>query len=592
MNTHIENLLEGYAPLEGLNQDMPRILSVEEFTTPSEHIRISCCFGDKAEHQFNIFLPPKEQWGGRFFQHTHPFLGLDALSEDLAFHFNSGAYSITVPPFTMGYLHQAAAAHVSRAIAKNYYGFEGKIYGYLYGGSGGSMQSIGALEATTGLVWDGIIPFITGAPVSMGNFDIRRFARAVLDEKGPLIADALRPGGSGDVDAVLNNVEREVFKEVTKLGVPLKAWENYEYLFMAYEQPDLAACLNATGEVDGGTETDEVKAETRHANVGGETDETYTKAFWNEPGYLASYTSALKDIFYSLRERGVSEGALAKISYHRHKDPGAAYRTWEHLRGADGKPLYAQTTGKHHAYTSSAMASGGALWSGKTNCKSIMVVNLMDADAFPADGHYYHERVKEMGRDKDFRIWLTENADHHTKHDNHIPALDKRLINFNGILSQALMDLCAWVETGIAPPDSTSYKMVDGQLVITENIAERGGIQPVVELTVNAAERASVTLGDALTLSAKIQVPQGTGKIINVEWDFAGDGEFVSAEFSRLPDGSWESDGNYTYNKEGVYYPQVRATSQRAGDPGASFTYIYNLGRARVIVGGGGTGKK
>ena len=581
-----EKLLDGYAPLEGLNQDIPHILSIENFTVPSQHIRVSCRFGDGEEPQFNIFLPSEERWKGRFFQHTHPFLGFDALEEDLAFHFNSGAYSITVPAFTMGYINQAAAAHVSRTIAKNYYGYDKKIYGYLYGGSGGSMQSIGALEAESGLVWDGIIPFITGAPVSMGNFDIRRFARAVLDEKCSLIADVVRPGGSGDVSAILNEVEQEVFNEVTKLGLPFKAWENYEYVSIAYEKPDLVDCINATGEVGGTTqaEKERANAETRHANVGGTIDEDYTYAFWNNPGYLKSYHPSLQEIFQKLKAKGVSKGALAKIAYHRHKDPGPLYHTWNHLRDAEGNPKYAQTSGEHAARFSSSMASGGAQWSGKINCKSIMITNLMDSDAFPTDGDYYFKRVKEMGCQSNFRFWLTENADHHTKHDNHIPDLDKRLINFHGILAQALMDLCDWVENDISPPDSSDYKVVDGQLILEENVCKRGGIQPGLELTVNAAKRTRISPGETVNLTVKIQLPKETGKLISLEWDFTGDGNFAEADFKTLPDASYTCDAKYTYAKEGTYYPQVRVASQRDGNPDAVFTRVYNIDRARVIV--------
>jgi len=582
-----EVLLHGYMPLDGLNQDSPHILSTEEINVPSRHIRVSCRFGEGDEPQFNIYLPPEEQWQGRFFQHTHPFLGLDALNEDLVFHASCGAYSITVPPFTMGYINQAAAAHVSRTIAKNYYSYNKKIYGYLYGGSGGSMQSIGALEAESGLVWDGIIPFITGAPISMGNFDIRRFARAVLDAKGSLITDAIKMGGSGDVRAILTEAELEVFDEVTKLGIPLKAWENYEYVFITYEQPDLVDGLNATGEVMGGTTTEEKersKAETRHANVGGTMDEDYTHRFWNEPGFLKSYHPDLQKIFHGLKECGVNEGALAKIAYHRHKDPGPLYRTWNHLRDKNGKPLYAQVAGEHSGLFASIMASGGAGWSGKINCKSIMVVNLMDSDAFPTDGDYYRERVKEMGRESDFRFWLTENADHHSKHDKHMPELDKRLINFHGMLAQALMDLTAWVEEGVTPPNSSDYTVANGQINLVENVTERGGIQPGVKLTVNDAERTNTEAGKAVNLSAKIQVPKGTGKIVSVEWDFMGSGDFVKADFTTLPDGSWACDASHVYEKKGTFNPQVRVASQRNGNPDAIITRAYNIARVWVVV--------
>jgi len=558
-----ENLLEGYTPMEGLTQDTPHILSIEEFPYPSLHVRVSGRFGDGTDPQFYIYFPPKEQWKGRFWQRLHVFFGLDAAIGDLAFDLDSGAYSITVPAGSAGHLKQAAAAHVSRTIAKNYYEYNERIYGYVSGGSGGSMMVMGALELSTGLVWDGAVPFITAAPTSLANFDIRWFARAVLDEKGSLIGDAVRPGGSGDPYAVLNDLESDILTEVTKLGLPLEAWENYEYLFLIHDHPELIDGLNSTGEVN----------------------DTYTNAFWNEPGYLEAYDPELRNIFYSLRDRGASEGALAKIAYHRHKDPGPTFYTWNHLRDSNGDPLYAQTPGIHYAIETATMASGGAEWNGKINYKTITVVNLLDVDSFPSDGDYLRERVEEMGRDGDFRIWLNENANHHASNDPYLPYLTYRLINYTGIVEQALRDLSAWVEDGVEPPNSTSYNVVDSQLILAEDAATRGGIQPVVKLTVNGAVRANITSGGSVNLSASIQVPPGTGEIVSVEWDFLGNGGFVDAEFDVLPDGSCEVNASYTYNTEGTYFPQVRVASNRNGETVKTFARAYNHGRARVVVG-------
>lgn len=584
MNQNIEKLLEGYTKMEGLTWDTPHILSVEKFTTPSTHVRVSGCFGEGVDPQFNIYLPPKEQWEGRFFQRAHPFLTLDAPVGDLAFYFDSGCYTISVPENTMGHVVHAAAAHVSRTIAKNYYEYNRKIYGYLHGGSGGSMQTLGALEASTGLVWDGAVPFITAAPASLANFDIRWFARAVLEEKAPLIADAVRPGGSGDPYAVLNDLECDILREVTKLGLPLKAWENYEYLLMMYNYPELIDGLNSTGEVSDTNTNERDRGYLYEVKRDNEVNATYTYAFWNEPGYLEAYDPELRNIFDSLKERGVSEGSLAKIAYHRHKDPGPAYYTWNHLRDSDGNPLYAQTAGTHYAIEASQMVSGGGKWSGKINHKTIMVVNLMDLDAYPSDGDYYRERVKEAGRAGDFRIWLNENADHHGLHNAFFPYLNDRLINYTGIIEQALRDLSAWVEGDVEPPSSTSYHVVDSQLIAAEDAEARGGIQPVVNLTANGTVSANITKGEYVRLSASIQVPQGTGEIVSVEWDFLGDGDFTCADFDALPDGSWSANTSYTYKEEGIWFSQVRVASKRNGETDKTIARAYNLGRVRVVV--------
>ncbi len=569
--------------MAGLNQEQPHILCVEEFTEPAAHIRVSVSFDEGREPHCNIYLPSKDQWKGRFYQHVHPFLGIDAVNADLAFHFDSGAYSISVPQFTMGHLKQAAAAHVSRRIAQNYYDFNAKIYGYIYGGSGGSMQVIGAIEAATGMVWDGGVPFIPAASVSLGNFDVRWFARAVLQDKAPLIADAVKPGGSGDPFAVLNDMERDVLSEVTQMGIPLRGWENHAYLMGMHEHSELIDCLNTAGAVMKAP-TSSRQNETLHSNYYGETNNAYTNAFWHEPGYLAAYDAPLRDLFYALRDRGVSEGALAKIAYHRHKDPGPDYDSWSHLRDADGHPLYAQMEGDNYAFTSNILASGGAQWSGDIKCKTIMVANLLDLDAFPTDAHYYTKRVNAMGRNDRFRIWYNDNADHHEKHAAYFPYLDARLIDYRGSLVQALKDLSAWVENDIEPSPSSHYSVIGGQIKMEENAFMRGGIQPLVKLTVNGTSCANVMPGEAVYLSASIQVPYGTGEIVSVAWDFLGTGDFTEAEFKALPDGSWAAETSHAFEDPGFYLSQIQVASQREGAPDELYSKVYNLGRARIIV--------
>ena len=58
-----------------------------------------------------------------------------------------------------GYRVSAAAAKLAKAYANKLYGNTGRIYGYIYGQSGGSVQMMAANEGTTG-VWDGIVPVV------------------------------------------------------------------------------------------------------------------------------------------------------------------------------------------------------------------------------------------------------------------------------------------------------------------------------------------------------------------------------------------------------------------------------------------------
>lgn len=91
-------------------------------------------------------------------------------------------------------------------------------------------------------------------------------------------------------------------------------------------------------------------------------------------------------------------------------------------------------------------------------------------------------------------------------------------------MQQALRDLSQWVEKGVLPPQSTNYKVVDGQVVVSLSATDRKGIQPVVDLTIKGKKRADVRAGHKVVFSADIQVPQDAGKIVKVEWDFEGEG--------------------------------------------------------------------
>ncbi|MEU0649571.1 hypothetical protein [Streptomyces umbrinus] len=145
----------------------------------------------------------------------------------------------------------------------------GRIFGYIYGGSGGSYQTIGAMENTTG-VWDGAVPFIPGVPTSTpNNFFVRAFARLVLQDDAEQIADAVSPGGSGDPYTGLSEVERAVLREVTRMGVPLRAWQDPSYVLGLHDPQGLLG----------------------FAGVVRAMDPTYMDDFWSKPGYLGTEQS-------------------------------------------------------------------------------------------------------------------------------------------------------------------------------------------------------------------------------------------------------------------------------------------------------------
>jgi len=616
--------------------NIPVIDSKTDHTAPVPHHKVSGHF-EGTDYKFNFYFPTKNQWKGRFFQLVYPLWDENASDETISFGADSGAYTVQTNG-NGGYRVDAAAAKFSKTVAASYYGTSERIYGYIYGGSGGSFQTIGAIENSLG-VWDGAVPYIPGVPTSIPNdFFARAFARFVLEDKAPKIADSVSPGGSGNPYADLSKVEKEVLIEVSKLGVPIQAWEDYTYM-LGLEDPQGLLGFGAT-----------VRA----------SDPSYFEDFWSKQGYLGTEQSALGDLFrdsridhiatiiqinrneqniptslvldsvpvdlknsnfdFTLyaadgtRKIGIISGSLepstnvftiasentesvlsqienglkfridnlwflALLSYHRHQVPQRpGYYAWDHLRTTDGMPLYPQRPLEIGPMISTNV-SGGGTHTGMIQGKVIMVTNLLDNDAYPWHGDWYSTRVKEsLGEsyDENFRIWFNDNADHAGPRTN-------RLVQFNGILQQALRDVSAWAEKGVAPAGSTNYDVVDSQIIVPNTAAERLGIQPFVDLTVNDATRIDVEVGEFVTFAAVIQVPPGAGKLVGTEWDFLGTGSYKTLPFGN-PKQSIEVKTTFTYNTPGTYFPVLRVTAQREGDKNTPFSKIENLSRVRVVV--------
>ena len=156
-------------------------------------------------------------------------------------------------------------------------------------------------------------------------------------------------------------------------------------------------------------------------------------------------------------------------------------------------------------------------------------------------------------------------------------------MSYQGALQQALRDVSAWVERSVEPPAGTVYKVADAQVEVPPKAGERRGIQPVVDLTVNGGVRAEVAVGEPVTFTATIEVPPNTGKVVGVEWNFDGAGGYSARDLGDIRP-AVSVGATHSYSKPGIYFPVLRATSQREGDPKTSFARVQNLGRARVVV--------
>jgi hypothetical protein len=230
-----------------------------------------------------------------------------------------------------------------------------------------------------------------------------------------------------------------------------------------------------------------------------------------------------------------------------------------------------------------AAAAAGTAQSGRFEGKMIVVESLLDREALPWQADWYRAKAHEhLGGqlDDNFRLWFTDNALHGDDETQESPT---HTVSYLGVLHQALRDLSRWVEEGVAPPPSTRYEVVDGQVMVPSDAAQRGGIQPVVSLTANGGERADVAVGDVVTFHANARVPQGAGVIVTVEWDFDGTGSFSVAESIEVAEGV-VAQHQFSFAEPGVYFPTVRVAAHRNGDRTSPYARVQNLARVRVVV--------
>lgn len=643
------------APLTGLlTADMvdprfnrPYIQIEEERLDPEPHRYVHGGF-EGTDARFSFYFPPKERYQGRFFHNTYPLaasadvgpfpIAFDVATGNLGFSFDSGAYYVQTnlggadrappaDPAIAAYRVNAAAAQYSRVVAARLYG-EHRPWGYLFGGSGGSYQVVGAAENTRG-IWDGYVPFVLATPNAIPSmFTVRMHALRVLGRRDrfPAIMDAIDPGGSGDPCAGLDDEERAALEEATRLGFPPRGWWNHAHMGSGY----FAFVAGVVPMLDPG----------------------YVEDFWSKPGYLgADPASSIRAERFSFdtvvsavsegppkrvelervpprdfadahlvllsggaagksvpltdiagRSAGFSISAdpavvaairagdrarldnawpLALQTYQRHQLPTPDLYAWNQYRDAAGNALYPQR--ELLVGPLAAAGTAGSVPEGRIHGRMLALECLMDIDAMPWQADWYRSKVREaLGEryDDSFALWYLD----HAQHDNpQTGAARARTIGFDGALQQALRDLAAWVEHGRRPAD-TRYRVEDAQVILPARAAERGGIQPVIELAANGGARAEVRAGEAVSFAATIEVPPGAGMVVAAQWDFEGAGTFPDSAAIDQPAPSLRLGGTHVYNAPGTYFPVLRATSQRQGDLKAPYGRIHNLARVRVVV--------
>jgi len=633
--------------------------------------------------RFSYYLPPKPDYGGRFFQYITPvpdseYLSQGATGEEdrIGFALDSGAYFIEtngggreatagpgfqVDPTIAGYRANAAAARYSRIVAMQMYGCR-RPYGYAYGGSGGGFRTIGGMENTQG-AWDGAVPFVIGSPMAAPNvFTVRMYALRVLADKLPAIADALDAGSNVDLSSLLDAEEAAAFAEVTAMGFPRDAWyahgsldlHGYALLFPAmlavdpqyfagdfWEKPghegyrppaslkaalidhptrvkqlltadDLAVAKqdellpgnDTAGRADSafeaflGPQAAQETVALELASVpaqsllgtkisvtsGAAQGATFLVSHYNgSTVMLGRSAAALAGLKHGDTLHIDNRSYLASQTYHRHQVPPAGYPVYDYLRDDNGKPLYPQR--ERLLAPLFAAGAAGSVPSGTFQGRMIVLSNLHDTEAYPWQGDWYLQAARRHHGDElndRLRLWYTDRATHGDGMNQREPT---RAVSYLGVLQQALRDVSAWVEEGFAPPPTSRYRITGGQVHLEGSAAQRGGIQPVVEVFANGTKRADVAAGEAVALTATVEVPPGTGEVVALAWDFGGARRFTATQ--KLNGGErtqLQLARTHRFDKPGTYFVTLRAESQRDGDADAPFARIRNLDRTRVVV--------
>jgi hypothetical protein len=593
--------------------------------------------------RFSFYFPSAATYGGRFFQSTYPTLSVEDVDPStVVFAIENGAYvvssnnagGVAASPALGGYRANAAAAKFSRVVAAELYGAERATRGHIFGASGGAYQTLAAAENTID-VWQGSVPMVPGVPNSIPSFmSVQVLALRALADKWPAIVDAMEPGGSGDPYDALDEGERAILEEATRLGHPLGGWWQYETLrggafglvtpaVLAIDAPyvdDFFSVSGYEGADDPAVAGLRVQFDATVAAVEGDPVTSLTLS--DEPtGYLdfvdlvvlsgaaAGTTISLVEIdgtAVTLPEStdpdvvaSLAQGDTVRIDnsfyvalsyYHRHQVPAPDQYGWDQFRGTDGTAVPAQRPVLVGQVLSQVF---GGVATGDFHGKMIMLSSVLDVQAFPWAADWYRDRAEEVrGDDLDdaYRLWYVDNADHQPPTTTEGYA---HIVLYDPVLQQALLDLDAWVLDGANPPAGTAYEVTDdNQVVLAATAEERGGIQSVVELRVAAGDecgradtvRAEVMEGEPVVFDLTASMPPGTGDIIDVEWDFVSAGLFSDRSELDAIGPTVSLCRTHIYDDPGTYFAVARVTSQRDGQRGDGFRLIQNLARVRVVV--------
>jgi hypothetical protein len=264
---------------------------------------------------------------------------------------------------------------------------------------------------------------------------------------------------------------------------------------------------------------------------------------------------------------------LAMYFYPRHSNiPGA--RSHNQYRNADGSPKYPQRPRLGILAHANYRVMGGRTETGAVTTKTMIMEGMADNLSWPLFNASYAEQIQRtLGTAKAeqmMRLYIHDNGRHSTGGGE------------PGVFQQSMQDLMAWAEKGVAPPKSTQYTIRNGQVILAKEAAERHGLQPVMNFTVNGGPRAVVAVGEAVQLAAKLEMPPGGGQIVQYGWTVSGQADPVTVV---TPQPLVNVTRTMSFDKPGTYVVRLTVNGQRDGllDP-PNQTLMQNFKDVQVVV--------
>lgn len=548
-----------------------------------------------------------------------------------------GGPGLPQDPSVLSHRASAQTARFAKATAEQLLGSR-PDHAYLIGGSGGGARSVACMEQVPGL-WDGAVPMVmVNQHLAWHLWSVWTRAEAGLRHKKQEIIEAV-DAGSDPFSVLDGDEERELLADLYSAGYPKRAEQLLSWMAADWS-PTWITHTDPGYVEDFWTVSGYAGKDQQRIRTTATVTELIRAADPEGPALLLALPESVRGLvpantIVGVRLSGVDVSSdligcrftvgmpgaevlrmctavtgacigFADTSLLQPADPGcpalkpgdvidldsAIAQSWPYYhrhvidperptmqRWVDeGKPVWPQ-----RPVDAERRSMIAALPTGQFDGKMIIVQTALDHLTPPIFAQDYVELVRShVGDSEDrIRLWILDNAMHGDPFPEMGVSALLRFVSFLGAALQALADLVAWVEDGVAPPASTGYEL-DGwnQTVLAPTAAARAGIQPLVAIDGPIEARA----GESVTLTASVEVPPGGGSVVEAAWDLDGSGSFEHAVEVEQPAPTLKTAVEHRFTEAGTHLAVLRVASHRQGDPADPVRFVYNLARLQVRV--------